>query len=638
MSGIFGIFRFDDAPVLRSDLEGMSEAMAFYGSDGGGIWQEGGSGARVGLGSRLRHVTPEDIFDSQPRIAQGRVLVSTGRLDNREELAEALGLSAREAAQMPDSALILAANQKWGEACVDHLVGDWSFAAWDSLEQRLLVARDHHGNTGLYWHQDGHRLVFATSLKALLALANTPKNPDLLKLAQILTAWSGDGIRTSYEGIQSLPPAHLLKVSRRGHEPRRYWFPESAEPLRLSRAEDYLEQFLEVYGSAVKAHLRSAKPIGATLSAGLDSGSVVALAGPMLRAQSSGLEAFTAVPRVDDSTALGPHQIGNEWNLAHATAVLAGVGTHLPVNAEGMGILESLQRQLDIHDAPGHSGANYHWMLSLLDLARERGLGVVLTGQQGNATISSTGETSWFWSSLAQGDLREAWRALGNSEVNAWRAFRQQVLRPLLRPPLQAFRRQRALQDEIWLSESALSPMLSRELRMAGKMAECGHDPTFGSFPEPENLALLGLGRNDVGAIWHELGAAHGLEIRDPTADRRVIEFCLRLPNSQYRYRGQDRMLIRRAMAGRMPREILYSRFLGLQASDLGRRVLAERSALIAVLENLTSHPFASRCLALPKMLKILSGLSQQNAATAYEECFCVLLRGLNAGLFLNRF
>ncbi len=609
--------------------------MAFYGSDGGAAWRDG----VIGLGSVLRFVTPEDAFEFQP-LSQGgrRVMVAAARLDNREELAAQLGISSHEARSLPDSALIFRAHEKWGEACVDQLSGDWCFAVWNAPDQRLLVARDHHGNTGLYWHRDGKRLVFATSLKALLALPDLPKRPDLFKVAQTLVAWRGDGIRTSYEDIQSLPPAHLLRVSRSGVEVRRYWFPEHLGALSLRGDEEYLEQFLEIYGSAVKARLRSAKPVGATLSAGLDSGSVVALAGPLLAGRGSKLEAFTAVPRFEVQPTIGPRLMGNEWELAHATASMAGVAIHLPVAAEGAGILGSLQRQVEIHDGPGLSGANYHWMLALLELARERGLGVLLTGQQGNATVSFNGKEAWFWSSLFHGDIREAWLALSRSEPNPWLGFRQQMLRPIFRPAMKAVRRQRALKREVWLQESALSPELSHELNMAERMNECGHDPTFANSSQAENLLLLGLGQNAVGALWHELGAAHGLEIRDPTADRRIVEFCLRLPGSQSRIHGQPRMLLRKAMTGRMPDQVLQMRAQGLQAADLGLRVLAERPALTAVLENISSHPLASRCLAFSKMSKTLADLRPANAAAAYEKCGCILLRGLNAGLFLRRF
>lgn len=638
MSGIFGIFRFDDAPVLRSDLERMSEAMAFYGTDGGGIWQGQNSGSQVGLGSRLRHVTPEDAFESQPLALEGRVLVSAGRLDNRDELARALGMSPSEANQLPDSALIHSAHQRWGETCVDHLVGDWSFALWDSREQRLLVARDHHGNTGLYWHRDGHRLAFATSLKALLALPDTPKRPDLFKVAQILSSWPGDGIRTSYEDIHSLPPAHILKVTRTNTESRRYWFPEQTGPLKLSRDKDYLEQLLEVYGSAVKASLRSAKPVGAALSAGLDSGSVVALAAPMVARLGGGLEAYTAVPLFDDPASLPALVLGNEWDLAHATAAMAGVRTHLPVNASGMGILESLQRQVDIHDGPGHSGANYHWMLALLELARDRGLGVLLTGQEGNATVSFSGESSSWWPNLIKGNFGEAWTALLDAEPDPWLAFKRQLLKPLLMPGMRAARRSFGVQGRSWIMETALHTDLVRELDLETRMAEEGFDPTFETVPSPLKLTLLNLGQGSAGAIWHELGAGFGLAVRDPTADRRVIEFCLRMPDSQFRRNGRGRLLVRRAMEGRMPAEVLQTSKRGRQASDLGRRVLSERQALEQVLSDLARNPMAAHCLDLPRMAEILDRLTPDNAQSAYGDCGCLFLRGLNVGLFLNRF
>ena len=639
MSGIFGIFRFDDAPVLGEHLDRMSEAMAYYGADGGGVWRDQGSSvSRIGVGSCLRYVTPEDAFESQPFHSAGWTLVAAGRLDNREELIEALGVPLGEASQLPDSALIFAAHQKWGEGCVDHLVGDWSFALWNSMEQRLLVARDHHGNTGLYWHQDGRRLIFATSLKALLALPETPKRPDLLKVAQILSSWPGDGVRTSYECINSLPPAHILKVSRHGAETHRYWFPESAEPLKLARDEDYLEQFLEIYNSAVRARLRSSRPIGATLSAGMDSGSVVALAASLLAERGEGLEAFTSIPFYNDPTELPPPALANEWALAHATALMAKVDIHLPVNASGMGILESLQRQIDIHNGPGHSGANYHWMLALLELARDRGLGVLLTGQQGNATVSYSGEGSLWWPNLVNGKIGEAWNALRETESNPWLAFKRQVLKPILEPGLRAYRHRFKNHGRPWILETALNPALVQELNLEGRMAMEGFDPTFEITPRPMNLALLGLGQEGVGAIWHELGAAFGLEVRDPTADRRVIEFCLRVPNSQFRHRGQGRWLLRRAMAGRMPAEVLHSNLHGRQASDLVHRVLAERQVMEKTLKKLAHYPIAAHCLNFPYMIEILGQLSPENASSTYADCGCILLRGLNIGLFLDRF
>lgn len=633
MSGIFGIFRFDEAPVRSEDLDAMSLAMRHYGS-GGGNWR----GSNVGLGALLRQVTAEDAFETQPLCHAGFVLVATGRLDNREELCGVFKFSTTESQSLPDSALILRAYQCWGEECVDHLLGDWSFALWDPTQQRLLIARDPHGNTGLYYHRDQHRLIFASNLKALRALPDTPRRPDLFKVAQTLVAWPGDGTRTAYEDLKALPPAHLMRVARTGSEPRRYWFPESSPTLELPRDEDYLEQFLDVYRQAVRARLRSASPIGVTLSAGLDSGSVVALAAPMLAMEGKPLTAFTAVPRFEESASWPDERLGNEWELAHATARQAGVGEHVQVPAEDITILDSLRRQLELHDAPGHAGANYHWILSLLEQARARGLGVLLTGQQGNGSVSYTGGGSLWWPNLLRGEISKAWRGLRDSEANPWLALKRQVLKPILWPGVTALRRGFRSAALDWVSETAIQPALVEELRLRARMAKADFDPTFTSFSEPLNWYLLGLGRQSVGAIWHELGAGFGLEIRDPTADRRVIEFCLSCPDSQFHLKGQNRRLIRRSFEGLLPQEVLDRRRVGIQAADLGRRVLEERPAFERTLAELAAQPLAAHCLDLPKMAKILTGLSKETARDAYRDCGCILLRGLNSGLFLQRF
>jgi asparagine synthase (glutamine-hydrolysing) len=241
-----------------------------------------------------------------------------------------------------------------------------------------------------------------------------------------------------------------------------------------------------------------------------------------------------------------------------------------------------------------------------------------------------------WWPNLLGGRVRQAWRALKEAEPNPWLTFKRQVLKPILLPGLQAFRRIRTDRKAPWAAYSAIHPAFARELGLGARMAQERHDPTFTSFPEPLQLSILRLGRRGGGGIWHELGAGLGLEVRDPTADRRVIEFCLRCPDSQYRRQGQGRMLIRRAMDGLMPPKVLYARLRGLQAADLGRRVLAERPVLDQALEGLAGHPLAASCLDLPRMARVLAELSPQTAPDGNEDCACVLLRGLGAGFFLQ--
>jgi asparagine synthase (glutamine-hydrolysing) len=150
----------------------MKQAMAYWGPDGSEMWSEGA----IGLGHLLLYNTPESLYESLPlRDGAGTLILTAGaRLDNRAELFRALNIHPNEQAKMPDSALILKAYQKWGTDCPAHLLGDWAFALWDARQQRLFMARDHYGVTGLYYYRDRRRFFFASSLKGLLALPDLP--------------------------------------------------------------------------------------------------------------------------------------------------------------------------------------------------------------------------------------------------------------------------------------------------------------------------------------------------------------------------------------------------------------------------------------------------------------------------------
>ena len=634
MSGIYGIFRFDCAPIEPETLQQMRQAMAYYGPDGGGEWREG----HVGLGQLLLCVTPEDRFEAQPLTADGISLAAAARLDNRDDLLREFGIPPAEHPATADSSLVLEAYRKWGEECPDHLNGDWQFAAWDSRRRTLFIARDHHGNTGLYYHRNSRFIAFASSLKALLALPEAPRRPDMLKMAQVLTSWPGEGWRTAYEEMRRLPPAHTMRVTANDMDVKRYWFPENLPPLRLSSDQEYVEQFLEIYGEAVRVRLRSEGPVGVTLSGGLDSGSVATLAAPLLAAEGKTLTAFTSVPAYDTSGAAS-HRLGDEWPLAAATARMAGDNIdHLPLTSERVSVLAAIERQIELHDGPGHAASNYYWMTDLLGMSGSHGIRTMLTGQCGNATISCDG-SGMVAHYLLNGDFSVGARALCRIEPTPWQTLKRQVIKPLLLPVLDLYHNRLKAMEGAWEGYSAIDFRFARANRLDKLMLGDEGDPIskmLSSFRR--QLAILMPGSSSLGALWHEFGAGFGLDVRDPTIDRRVIEFCLRTPDDQFRRRGEGRWLILRAMAGRMPQEVLNSRLKGLQSADLGHRVVRELNAIKAGLDLIGQSETARSCLDLDRMGMVLSTLEQTVDATTTRLCRTILLRGLGVGLFLARF
>ena len=479
-------------------------------------------------------------------------------------------------------------------------------------------------------------LVFASNLKALLALPQVPRRPNLLRVAQVLTSWPGDGIQTAYEGLVRLPAAHTLRVTEAGAETHRYWYPEQLSPLKLASDDDYVEEFLRIYRQAVRYCLRTHRPIGITLSGGLDSGSVAALAAPMMAQDGKRLTAFTSVPLFDGQTGAGNKRTGDEWAHAHATALQAGSIEHLLLTARDIGLVEGIQRFFELYQEPGHAAANFYWIMAILAEAERRGMGVLLTCQNGNATVSWSGTGSFF-------DLisREGWwaavRDLLLTEAGFWQTLKLQFLKPLLLSAIRLFRYYKNGMQPPWHNYTAIHPHFAQRLQLADRMHETGHDATF-TTPSAERVAKFRSCMTSGGATWHALGAGYNLDVRDPTQDARLIEFCLRLPNDQFYRRGEGRRLIRRAMAGYMPQEVLYNRRKGLQAADLGYRAAAQREEIYAVLNRLEQSPLARECLDLPRMRGVLTTLQSKIDTSTTAQCGSILLRGLGVGLFLERF
>jgi asparagine synthase (glutamine-hydrolysing) len=295
MSAIFGLIHLDDQPVVQSDLERTSAALAHHGADGG-AWTRG----PVGLGMRLRQCTPEDQFERQPLVrADGAlILVSDARIDNRDELIPQLPVTNYPfPSQITDSELILCAYEKWGEACVNHLVGVFAFAIWEARSQRLFLARSPIEAPMLCYYAAPRVFAFASMPSGLFALPFVPRALDEERLADLLVQTGSEPRFTFYRDIFRLPIGHALTIGRDGMNLRRYWQPDLKREIRLPRDEDYLAAFDDLLERVVRDQLRSQTPVGVMMSGGLDSSTVAATAARLLAPRGERLAAFTEVPR-----------------------------------------------------------------------------------------------------------------------------------------------------------------------------------------------------------------------------------------------------------------------------------------------------------------------------------------------------
>jgi asparagine synthase (glutamine-hydrolysing) len=636
LSAIFGLIRFDGAAALPEQLTCMGAVLANWGPDGQVPWTEGSAG----LGCLRLHTTPESIHERQPRqMANGAWLVSAARLDNRADLCRALGVPAAEQTCLPDGDLIERAYLRWGEACVERLLGDWSFAVWDPAARRLFLARDHFGNTGLYYHASPAAIAFASGRKALLALDPHLSEVDDLFVAQVLLAWPVyHGERTAHARLRRLPPAHTLAATPRGTTTRLYWRMQDAPLLPLRSLDEAAEGLRAVFDEAVGSRLRAGESHGLalTLSGGLDSGALTATAAHLLAGTGRPLRAYTSVPVAAPGVYLnGERRFGDEWPLAAATArcaaqVMGGALDHVSIRAEAMGVLDGIERSLQIHDEPGHSAGNAYWMLDLLRQARQDGAKLLITGQGGNASISWTGfRGSW---------PRSAWGRLQPAGQETAVRWRQRLLLALPRAWGTAVRVARARRAERWRDNTALNPDLARRLDVAGRSSEQFALEAASLTPLGARFRILGPGASLLGSRAAEWSAAEGLEARDPTLDVRVLAFCLGIPDRLFMdpASGLDRMVIRAAMAGRLPDEVRLNRRRGRQAADLVVRLRREREAVEACLAELEAGP-AAGYVSLPALRRSWAAVQAHDDPPALAAAITVLTRGLMAGRFVHR-
>ncbi|MGO9318757.1 MAG: asparagine synthase-related protein [Terracidiphilus sp.] len=633
MSGIYGIYQYDGAPVPSQWLESMRTAIDYYGPHGGGCKVDGA----VGLGHLLLQVNPEDAFEKQPVTGERGLVVSAARLDNRAALLEAFKVSASDAPQISDGHLVTLAFDRWGEQLCAHLQGDWAMAAWDARNRRLLLARDACGNATLYYYEGKGYIAFASSLKALLAIPGVVKQPDRLRFAQVLVSWQHNAELTAYMGFRRLLWAHAMTVGPDGlTRTWRHWSPDGRDRIIYRRDEQYAEAFLEHYTRAVQSCLRTHKPVAATLSGGRDSGSVVVLAATLLASQNRGLTAYTSVPCLPPDGA-SERRLGNEWELAHATAVMAGANVqHIPIDAANYGVIQGIEYVLDAHDGPSHAAGNHYWIQAVTEAAARDGAGVILSGQMGNAAVSWAGNGSALLA-LLQGYPATAIRLFLHAEPNPWLTLKRQVLKPLLLPGLRALRRFKSPRGRPWQAYSALNIHMASELDVDARMRAAGHDPTFTFSPLEDTQPFFFRPHVGIGTgIWSEIAARHSISILDPTVNLSMVEFLLRVPDDQFYQQGQHSFLMKRAFRNRLPAQVLNGQLKGLQAADVGHRILRELPAFRECLISLDSLPEAQEILDMPLLHRCLEDLVAKVDYDATARANQILLRGLGVGLFLR--
>ncbi|MDR3640138.1 MAG: asparagine synthase (glutamine-hydrolyzing) [Humidesulfovibrio sp.] len=553
MCGIAGVWRWLGATVREAEVRAMCGLIAHRGPDGEGVCVKSG----LGLGHRRLAILDVSDAGAQPMCdVSGRYwIVFNGEIYNFMELRRELSGRGAQFRTESDTEVLLAAFAQWGEACQLKLNGMWAFAIWDAEERTLFLSRDRFGVKPLHYLPLAEGFAFASEMKAFLALEEFEPRFDEGAVAQVLCnavqlEGGGDCV---FAGVRRLPPGHCMTL-REGSapQPTRWWntldhLPE--EPGSFARA---ARDFRELFFDACRLRMRSDVPIGTALSGGLDSSSVIcamaemASAGGGTRQAAQWRKAF-----VGDFP--GTVQDEREYALAAASKADAEPLVLTMNPADSLAQLDEIIFSFEeIFDFVGHGWVLYRAM-------RQSGVVVSLDGHGGDELLAGyhnypevgmedlsatpAGVARYF-------DLRRVWRGLYAPGLNPGL--------PGVWEGLKALRRGRRIR-EVRVRLAAKQPYLKVPPLQPAHPAALGEGPLPEHFDNVNRQLYNDFHCTVLPTIlrnFDRVSMAHGVEIRAPFLDWRLVCLCFALPSSYKLGCGFSKLILREALRGVLPQSI----------------------------------------------------------------------------------
>jgi len=565
--GVCGKVVLDGPPLEEEAIRAMCSLLSHRGPDGEGVWLRRpsgwGSAPHVGLGHRRLSIIDLTPAGAQPMTNEDESLrlVFNGEIYNFQELRAELEAKGHRFRSRTDSEVILHLYEEKGEGLLQELRGMFAFGLWDEPGGKLLLARDRLGEKPLAYLRMGRDLVFASEIKALLRGSGLPLEVNPQAIFDYLTFQYVPSPMSAFSGVEKLPPAHYLVWRDGVVRLHRYWMVpqvDGAGPARAPRPEEVLERLEE----AVRIRMVSDVPVGAFLSGGLDSSAVVALMSRHSREPVRTLTVGFPDPGYDE--------------VKYARLVSRHAGTdHAEIRVE-MDVEAELPKIAWHYDEPFADASavpTYYLAKAMRSLVT-----VALDGDGGDETFGGYARyraARWFplYERLPRG-IRDRLlpRALQALPVRAWeRSHWLHRARLFVRPGEERLERRYAQ----WMSHfsneekaSLCTPEFLDEVGQRDSLALMERHFSDGAAGGDIVQRLLRadmvsylpddlLVKTDIASM------AHGLEVRAPFLDHRFVEFAATIPSRWKVRRGRGKFILRQALSGLLPSEILARRKMG---------------------------------------------------------------------------
>ena len=541
MSVLFGRWNTDGQPTSQDYLERVLAMLAPYGPDPCAVLSD----ASLALIHRPFHTTDESRRETQPHRSKSGAIVSwDGRLDNRRSLIDQL--HGDISANSTDVEIVAAAFDRWATDCFAKFIGDWAVAIVDLRAHSAILAKDFVGTRHLYYGVEREQITWSTVLDPLVLLSE--KSAQLNE--EYLAGWFSflpAAHLTPYENIHAVPPSSFVKLSSGERQTKKYWDFDSRHTIRYRTDAEYEDHFRIVFQDAVRRRLRCDSPILAELSGGMDSSSIVCVADSIIASESLGAPRIDTVSYYDDSEP--------NWNerpyFSKVEEKRGCVGCHIDVSVQDLPLSGSVNGAFPV--TPGSTpGPASEITRKLMDCMSSRGNRVILSGIGGDEVTGGVPtpvpELQDLFATLQFQGLANRLKLWALQKRKPWFHVLIEAVRPFLPTEVLGLVKQRVP-----------PPWLRRQFVERNRAAVQGYPRRvrlFGALPSfQENIATLEVLRRQVAC--ESLSSMPLCERRYPFLDRDLLEFMYAIPREQLVRPGQRRSLMRRALAGSVPDEIL---------------------------------------------------------------------------------
>jgi len=559
MCGIVGWIDWNRNLTRQAEtLERMTETMERRGPDAGGTWLS----THCALGHRrLSVIDPANGAQPMVRPSKGNedhqhVIVYNGELYNTQELRDELRRRGYRFRTSCDTEVLLLSFIEWGPACVERLNGIFAFAIWSTEREQLFLARDRLGVKPLFYRHDGDRLLFGSEPKAILAHPDVRAEVDAEGLAEIFVIGPartpGHGV---WRGMAELKPGCCLTFDRSGLRLSTYWRLE-AKPCTDGEAEA-ADRVRELLKDTVRRQLVSDVPVCTLLSGGLDSSGLTALAAGYYRETGRGPLHTYSVDYVDNERHFRAHAFQPDADGPWIARMSDHLDTvHHTVRFDTPELVEALEAAVLARDLPGM--ADIDASLYLFSREIKKGATVAISGEAADEIF---GGYPWF-------HREELLRA----DTFPW-STATELRTELLSPDLARLIRPREYLAERYRQAVAETPELDGEDKAARRMRRMAYLNITRFMPTL-------LDRKD------RMTMAWGLEVRVPFCDHRLVEYVWNLPWSVKTAGGREKGILRRALEGVLPEDVLYRKKSPYPKTHNPNYLTAVRDRLLARLDD----------------------------------------------------